>query len=168
MLESPGCRWALANLIKLHRSEDNKVASWINGLILATMAVLITVLTVTGLPAVSGSHLQGSSLRLHMLASGVFVVGLPVLAIGFLVQRIAQGSSSAVQQIGFWSLVVGGLVTMVTMFLCMIPVAPTDQMRQLITIHGYAGFATVPAVLLLIAGTLRWRRIQATRSATPG
>ena len=44
----------------------------------------------------------------------------------------------------------------------------TEVMVQLMTLHGYAGFAMVGALLLLLIGAWRWRSIQSTRASTPG
>ena len=96
------------------------------------------------------------------------VIALPLFVLVYLPRSISRFASGSLQRLGFWSLVVTGLVTTATVFACMLPVPSTDQMRQLIQLHGYAGFAMVPAVALLLVGASRWRRIQSTRSATPG
>ena len=141
---------------------------WINWILATVIMVAVTILALTALPFFSDQHLEGTRLKNHMLASGVLVVALPLMAILGLPGVINTGASVGIQRFGFWLLIAAGLVTIATMFLCMLPIPSTDQMHQLIEIHGYAGFATVPAVLLLIAGMVRSRHIQATRSSTPG
>jgi hypothetical protein len=141
---------------------------WIMRMLVIVITVAVGILALTALPFWVDEHMEGQRLKNHMLASGALVVGLPLLAIFGMPGASRQAASVAVHQLGYWLLILTGLVTMTTMFLCMLQVPSTEQMHQLIEVHGYAGFATVPAVVLLIVGMVRSRRIQATRSATPG
>lgn len=144
------------------------MSQWIDRLFLVGIAGIVAVLAATALPALTGGHLGGNMLMLHMMASGAMVFGLPVLAIYFLPRYISGRESNSMQRTGYWLLIFTGLIAIATMFACMLPIPSTDQMHKLITLHGYAGFATVPAVALLLLGAWRWRRIQSMRSATPG
>lgn len=141
---------------------------WIDQAFPIAIAVIITVLAVTALPALSGDHLEGSMLLVHMMASGALVVALPLFALYCLRQCLSRWTSHSAQRFGYWLLVFFGLITTATIFACMLPLPSTEQMKQLMQWHGYAGFAMVPAVALLLLGVWRWRRIQSTRSATPG
>ncbi|TWT78980.1 hypothetical protein CA13_03770 [Planctomycetes bacterium CA13] len=132
----------------------------------------VAVLTLTALPVLWGSHLMGNTLLVHMMASGVLVFVLPALAVLWLMRTFcigeAVGSASQLENIGFWATVVTGLLAIVTVFVCMLPVASTESMHLLVSIHAYAGFAMVPAVLLFIFGAIRLRRTKSMRSTTPG
>jgi membrane protease YdiL (CAAX protease family) len=142
---------------------------WIDRIFLLAITVFVAVLAATSLPVVLGEgHLDGLKLLLHMMASGGLVVVLPLYALHNLTRATNRKRSGGLQRLGFWLLMLAGLVSIGTMFLCMLPLASTEQMHQLVELHRYAGFAAVAAVVLLLIGTSRWRRIQATRSATPG
>lgn len=140
----------------------------IDRLLLLALSLVVVVLAVTAGPALWDAHLSGNRLMLHMAASGGFVVGTPLVALWFLGRVITRGQSTRLQRVGFWVTVSAAVVTISTVFLCMLPLPSTTQMQQLMEVHGYAGFAMVPAVALLVIGTRRARRIQSTRSATPG
>ncbi len=142
--------------------------TWIDRILLLVVLAVVIVLSATAAAWLAGGRLQGSMLRLHMMASGVLVITLPLFALSSLWRNISRVDSGGLQKLGFWSLVVTGLATIATVFACMLPIPSTDQMHSLILLHGYAGFAMVPALALLLLGTSRWRRIQSTRSATPG
>lgn len=141
---------------------------WIDRAFLVALVAIIFVLTVTAAPVLAGGHLGGPMLLLHMMASGALVFVLPVFAIYYLSRSISSLHSGGLERLGFWTLLVSGLMTIATMFICMMPIPATQTMQQLVELHGYAGFAMVPAVALLVLGASRWRRIQSTRSATPG
>jgi flagellar biogenesis protein FliO len=112
---------------------------------------------------------EGGARRLfHMYASGALVFVLPLFALYWLFRCLNSAASGGVQRLGFWLLIITGTLTIATVFVCMLPVPSTEQMEQLIELHGYAGFAMVPALLLVVIGEYLYRRIQATRSATPG
>jgi hypothetical protein len=144
------------------------MSQWIDRLFPVAIAAIVAALTVTALPVLAGGHLGGTMLLLHMMASGAMVIALPLFALYYLPRCISQLTSDSLQRLGYWLLIFTGLVTIATMFACMLPIPSTNQMHQLIQLHGYAGFAMVPAVALLLSGVWRWRRIQSTRSATPG
>jgi hypothetical protein len=141
---------------------------WIERILLIAITAIISVLTVTALPVLSGGQLTGQTLLLHMFASGALVFALPIFALFYLGRSINRLRSGGLQRIGFWSLVLTGLITIATVFIAMLPIPSTQQMHQLLDVHGYAGFAMVPALVLLLVGASRWRRIQLARSATPG
>jgi hypothetical protein len=141
---------------------------WIDRIFLTAITAIVVALTVTALPALASGPLGGTMLLLHMMASGALVITLPLFALYYLGRSLSRFKSGGLQRVGFWLLVTTGLLTILTVFLCMLPVPATDQMHQLIVLHRYAGFAMVPAVALLLVGASRWRRIQSTRSATPG
>ncbi|QDT12453.1 hypothetical protein K239x_44630 [Planctomycetes bacterium K23_9] len=141
---------------------------WIDRILLLAIVVIVAVLTATALPVLAGHHLGGTMLLLHMMASGALVFALPAAAIVWLSRNINSATSDFIQRCGFWALIVTGFATIATVFFCMLPYPSTQTMHQLINWHGWSGFAMVPATVLLAIGSLRWRRIQATRSATPG
>lgn len=134
------------------------------------LALLVTVclLTGTALSAYFGEHLGGQTLLYHMIVSGVLVVGLPVFAVWWLFRMIRRDRSSGLQRFGFWTTVLFGLVTITTVFLCMLPLASTEQMEILIKWHGYAGLAMLAAVVVFCLGTRDTRRRESIRSDNPG
>ncbi len=142
--------------------------AWLDRFAIAVLTVIVTILAVTAWPTLFGGHLEGNALLLHMMASGALVGLFPLFSLYYVGRSISRYKSGSIERFGFWTLLVAGLVTIASVFLCMLPIASTDQMHELIKIHGYAGFAMVPALVLLIIGASRWRRIQSTRSATPG
>ncbi len=141
---------------------------WIDRLLLAAVTVLIAVLAVTTLPWILGGHFAGKWLLAHMAASGALVFALPLLGLSLLWRNLGGGNSGFAERVGYWLLIISGLTTIATVFLCMLPLPSTDQMHGLVVLHTYAGFAMVPASLLLVLGVSRRRPIQSTRSATPG
>mgnify|MGYP003662959601 CR=1 FL=1 len=137
-------------------------------LFLITILLVVLLLTATAVPSLQGQPLGGIALLVHMMASGVLVFALPIYGIVFLWRHIDVRVASAMQRTGFWLVLVTGLATTATVFACMLPIASTETMHELIRWHGYAGFAMVPAVALLVWGVSRSRRIKSIRSATPG
>ena len=142
--------------------------TWFDRIFLLGLLLIVAALAVTAAPAVPEGPLGGSALLLHMMASGALVFVLPLYALVYVGRNLRSERSSGMQRLGFWLLVLSGVLTIGSIFLCMLPIASTEQMHELIRVHRYAGFAMVPAVALLAMGVSRWRRIQATRSATPG
>ena len=141
---------------------------WLDRIIWLLLLLAIVALTVTALPAVMIGSLGGVALLLHMMASGALVFVLPVYALLFLNRILSRDRSIAMQRFGFWGLMISGVVTIGSIFVCMLPIPSTEVMHDLILTHRYAGFVMVPAVVFLAIGTSRWRRIHSTRSATPG
>ena len=123
---------------------------WIYRALVAALLVAVGALTVTALPALGGGDLSGSFLLAHMFASGVLVIGLPVFAIVFLWHVLSLRSRTV-----YWSyagILASGVATIATVFLCMLPIPSTGQMHELITVHGWAGFAMVPVSILFALG----------------
>ena len=142
---------------------------WIDRILLVFLSVIVIAATATAAMGLfSGDHLGGVILLAHTFAGGAMVVVVPMFALFWVFRCGSSITSGAIERLGFWCLIVSGLVTIATIFACMLPVPSTHQMEQLVEIHGYAGFAMVPALLLLIIGAARWRSIQRTRSETPG
>ena len=142
--------------------------TWIDRLLAAAVLFLVSILVVSTIPWITEGHMEGQWLLLHMFASGALVVSLPLLALFMVWPNLSRFKSGGLQRLGFWSLMLTGLATIATVFLCMLPIPSTDQMHELMRWHGYAGFGMLPALLVLVWGTTRWRRMNATRSATPG
>ena len=149
----------------------------LKSVVLLVTVLAIVALTVTSLPAITGSNaedegssqaLSGTMLMAHMAASGVLVFGLPVFAIVWLPREIASQIASRLEITGFWLLILTGVITIATVWLCMLPVAETQTMHTLMIVHGYAGFAMAPATALLLWGLVSLRRKKRTRSSTPG
>ena len=140
---------------------------WIDRLTLAVMVALVVWLSVTAIPSLTSDHLGGTLLLQHMVASGGLVVLLPIFALLGLRRMIDPARSGALQRLGYWALVVTGLLTIATMFICMLPIASTEVMHHLIQWHGYAGFAMVAALLVFSLGVARLR-MQSKRSERPG
>ncbi|MGI9470595.1 MAG: hypothetical protein ACR2NZ_03615 [Rubripirellula sp.] len=144
------------------------MGTWLDRICLLALVLIIALLTATALPALREGPLGGTALLLHMMASGALVFALPLFALLYLSRNLRSDRSGGMQRLGFWLLILSGIITIGSIFLCMLPIPSTDEMHELIRVHRYAGFAMVPAVVLLAIGTSRWRRIQSTRSATPG
>ena len=133
---------------------------WIDRFLLFSLVVVVTALTVTSLPSLGGETLGGQTLMAHMMASGLLVFGLPVFAIAFLRHFSAKKHTAGLQQLGYLATVATGLLTIATVFLCMLPIPSTHQMHALMSAHGWAGFAMIPAILVLLWG------VRVTRSAS--
>jgi membrane protease YdiL (CAAX protease family) len=158
-------------MVSLTRKADNDgsdMKSWLSPLLLIAVLVLVALLTATALPSLSGEHLGGNTLLLHMMASGALVFALPLFALAWLRQSLDHERSTPPLRWGFWLVLVTGMITIATVFACMLPIPSTDQMHELVRWHGYAGFAMVPAALLLAWGAVQARRITSTRSSSPG
>lgn len=125
---------------------------WVERTLTLVLIVLVAVLTATAATSWGGHAMGGITLLIHMAASGAMVFALPVYAIIGLSQRHPQTLAS---NIGFWSLVAFGLLTIATVFLCMLPIASTDQMHQLVSWHGWAGYAMTIAAVILLLGWFR-------------
>ncbi|WP_182867503.1 hypothetical protein [Stieleria mannarensis] len=134
---------------------------WIDRILLVALVMVVAVLVFTSWPAAMDEQtLDGQALLAHMMASGVLVMGLPVFALFFLRYLPAKRTTSWLQILGYLATVAAGLVAIATVFLCMLPVPSTHQMHSLMSIHGWAGFMMIPAIVVLLIGT------RATRSAS--
>ena len=133
---------------------------WIDRILLLALVLVVAALTLTSLPWWSGQTLGGSVLMSHMMASGILVFGLPVFGLFFLRYFSGKPRAAGLQQAGYLATLATGLVTIITVFLCMLPIPPTEQMHLLMSIHGWAGIAMIPAVAVLLLG------VRATRSAS--
>lgn len=136
------------------------MSAWIDRFLLFALLVVVAALAVTSVPSLRGQTLGGGVLLAHMMASGVLVIGLPVFALAFLRYFSPQRPTSGVQHLGYLATVATGLMTIVTVFLCMLPIPSTHQMHELMSIHGWAGFAMIPAIAVLLVG------LRLTRSAS--
>ena len=133
---------------------------WIDRFLILALIIVVAVLTVTSLPSLGGETLDGQTLLAHMMASGFLVIGLPIFAIVFLRYFSTGQRTSALQRLGYLGTVLAGLLTIVTVFLCMLPIPSTHEMHSLMALHGWAGFAMIPAIVLLLVG------LRITRSAS--
>ena len=146
---------------------------WIDRILMTALVIVVGLLAATALPFLSGKPLEGDILLMHMLVSGALVIGLPILAIAFLRYLLPSTLTSpseilasdpeiegpknsrfgrSVFQFGYLTTVLTGLLTIATVFACMLPVPSTEQMHTLIWAHGWAGFAMIPGVLFLLIG----------------
>ncbi len=129
---------------------------WIERSLWIALASIVAVLTVTALPVLGGGHLGGNWLLAHMAASGALVFGLPLFAIDGLWRQLQGQTTNSLQRWGFWAVVLSGLITIATVFICMLPLPSTSAMETLIYSHRYAGWAMTLATIGLLVG--RWRR----------
>lgn len=141
---------------------------WINRILLLLNCIVVALLVVTSLPALIDQQMTGSTLMLHMMGGGTLVFALPLFALVFLGPAISLNRSVRSQRLGFWMFILTGLVAISSLLLCMLPLLATEQMHFAMLVHGYAGLATVPALLLFVMGGMHRRRMKLTRSATPG
>ena len=133
---------------------------WIARILLAALILVVVALTVTSLPSLGGQALLGQALLAHMMASGFLVIGLPIFAIAFLRHFSARQPTSGLQNWGVLATIATGWLAIVTVFLCMLPIPSTHQMHVLMSAHGWAGFAMIPAIIVLLLG------VRSTRSAS--
>ncbi|MEM6777242.1 MAG: hypothetical protein AAF670_06270 [Planctomycetota bacterium] len=120
--------------------------------VLATLALLIT-----SIPWTRGEELHGMWLMAHMGASGLFVVGLPLQAVLFIALQRAIPTLHELEKTLIHSLFVLGLLTIGTMFACMLPIAATDQLRTLIQLHGWIGISVVVLLVVIVVVRLTTR-----------
>ncbi len=142
--------------------------NWLIRILLVVIAIVVAVLTITALPTLDDKHMAGTRLMIHMMAGGSLVAAMPVFAILFLSRAISPQRSAILQRWGFWLMILAATLAIGSVLMCMLPLLSTEQMHRWMVIHGYAGFATGAALLVLGLGCLQWRRISATRSSTPG
>lgn len=116
---------------------------------------LVIVLTLTAATSWGGHAMGGFPLLIHMGVSGAMVFALPIFAIVGLMGLSRRDASSKTYKLGFWGLVTFGMLTIVTVFLCMLPIPSTDQMHQLVSWHGWAGYAMAVAAAILMFGWFR-------------
>ncbi|MGB7323367.1 MAG: hypothetical protein WBD31_00745 [Rubripirellula sp.] len=137
---------------------SSKLISLIRNGSLIAIVVATIVLVVTALPTLVGGHLADTRLLTHMMASGVVVTLLPVYAIARLMPSSRGLLDSPVQRAALRCLLLSGLLTIATMFLCMLPIASTDTMKTLISLHGWAGYALAIATAWVGVAALRGAR----------
>ncbi|MEM6473463.1 MAG: hypothetical protein AAF802_28145 [Planctomycetota bacterium] len=136
---------------------------WIDRFLLLSLLVIVVILTITSVSALGGEPLGGNELLAHMMASGVLVVGLPVFAIAA-IRHLPKKDTSTTQGIGVLLTITTGLLSIVTVFLCMLPIASTDQMHTLIKAHRWAGLSMIPSVAILMLGMTFTRSASRPRS----
>lgn len=144
------------------------MVEWFTRILLVVICLLVAVLIITSLPTWQHEPMLGQRLMLHMMMGGTLVFAVPLFGLLSISRVIAPERSTRMQRFGFWTLMLAALIAIASVLLCMLPLLATDQMHQTMTIHGYAGLATVPALLALGVGMAQWRRMKAMRSATPG
>ena len=108
----------------------------IDKILLIGIAAVTAVLVLTAIPVLAGGHLEGKLLLIHMFASGALVIGLPLLALWQVGRSISRHKSGSMQRWGFWLLMLTGVITIASIFACMLPLPPTEQMRDLLDVHG--------------------------------
>lgn len=133
---------------------------WIDRILVFALIVVVVALAVTSVPALRGETLGGQALMGHMMSSGLLVFGLPIFALVFLRHLSASRSTSIWQKLGYLAVITTGLLTILTVFLCMLPIPSTREMHTLMSVHRWAGLAMIPTIALLVIGML------ATRSAS--
>ncbi|MEO9595809.1 hypothetical protein [Rhodopirellula bahusiensis] len=127
--------------------------SLIRNVSLLVLVIATGALVATALPALWGGHLGGATLRFHMMASGAVVALLPVYAVTRLLMRRQPVAESAFELGAFRTLLIFGIATIATMFVCMLPVASTETMHELVELHGWAGFAMAAAIAWVVYTT---------------
>lgn len=142
--------------------------SLIRNVSLLVLALATGVSFATALPTLWGGHLGGATLRFHMMASGAVVTMLPVYAVVRLLQRNRGAQGSMLEISVFRALLVMGVATIATMFVCMLPIASTDTMHELVELHGWFGFvlAALVALSVWIAVKMRAERSSSGHAAT--
>ena len=135
------------------------MTTWLDRLLTIALVIVVGSAAATALPAVTdGDVLRGRLLRAHMVAGGALVIGLPIVALWFLRRAVGGGAFHALGCFGYWTVMASGWVTIASVYVCMVPVASTDQMHELVELHGAAGWAMSVAVLALLAGAFQESR----------
>ncbi|QDT02795.1 hypothetical protein K227x_11730 [Rubripirellula lacrimiformis] len=124
----------------------------LNRILALALLVIVVVLTLTALPSLGGHPLGAEVLLAHMAASGAMVFVLPAYAVVGLIGMAQHPSSNRLRSFGFWGLVVTGLLTIATVFVCMLPFPSTDQMHQLIFWHSLAGYSMAVVAVVWVTG----------------
>lgn len=125
----------------------------------STLAVaLLVIVTILLATAWGGGPLHGNTLMLHMMVSGAMVFALPLFAIVWLPRILDYKHRAWVLRAGFWGVVASGFITIATMFVSMLPLAATGDLKRLISLHGYAGFVSVAAAVLFAVGWILSRK----------
>jgi hypothetical protein len=127
---------------------------WIAWLMYGAFLATVGVLAVTSLQAVlSGQALSGYALMGHVSAAGAFTFLLVAVAWLFLPAADIDGDFQREHRWWFarwssWLLILSALATAGTMFLSMLPLLDTAGLHQVLSVHRFAGLATVAAAVL--------------------
>ena len=105
---------------------------WIERCCVLALTIIVGALAITGLAPLVGMKMENSVLLVHMMASGVFVVGLPFTMLILLRHFFAK--NAFISWLAYLVLTTAGLITIATVFVCMFPVASTEMMHQLMTV----------------------------------
>jgi hypothetical protein len=141
---------------------------WISRILLTVIILMTGMLVVTASTWLADGPIAGRRLIGHMIAGGGLVTVLPLFGLLFLHRAVVREQSTRLERFGYWAMILASLATIGSVFVCMLPILSSEQMRSSMGIHGYAGFAMVPGLLLLLIGRLHWRRMNSIRSSTPG
>ncbi len=141
---------------------------WLFRILVGVITVVVATLTITSLPTLADQHMEGQRLMIHMMAGGTLVFAVPVFALLFL--RACDLTPPFRRATAIWFLAAD----------C--GVADCDHQRA--AVHAAAAVDRTDASMddaarlrwirnrsrIAVAGDwgVRWRRMQATRSATPG
>lgn len=128
-------------------------------LLYAVFLASIVALAGTAFYGVLGpGHLGGWLLFVHVTAAGVFVVSVAVLGAVWLARRIRFAGVNARHGVFTVVLVAAG-VTVGTALVVMLPTTGSDQQRELLVAHGYAGLtlAICTALHATMSATVRRR-----------
>lgn len=120
---------------------------WRVTLLVVSVGTMVSMLT--SLSWWFGTAMHGNRLLLHMMASGLLVVGLPAYAILTLLRSgccgtASLGSGSRTR----WIAVLLGTLMIATMFLCMLPLMATPEQALMIQMHGWLGWAFAVTFIL--------------------
>ncbi|MEM9369231.1 MAG: hypothetical protein AAGD07_24885 [Planctomycetota bacterium] len=89
-----------------------------------------------------GHGMHGNRLLLHMMASGLLVVGLPAYAILLVLRSGCCGTATLDRGASLrWAAVLLGTLMIATMFLCMLPLLATPEQAFMIQMHGWLGWS---------------------------
>ncbi|MCD0459319.1 hypothetical protein [Roseiconus lacunae] len=136
------------------------IGRWVDRFLIGCLVLVVAILTATSAPAVLGRPFGGTMLLTHMMASGALVFGLPVFAFAMIRHFLPQHPIARSHAAGFLLTVMAGLLTIASVFACMLPIPSTDQMHRLMQVHKIAGLTMTPAIVLLLIG------LRLTRSAS--
>ncbi|MEM6692733.1 MAG: hypothetical protein AAF664_25115 [Planctomycetota bacterium] len=119
---------------------------------------VVIALSATAFPSLSGEELSGFWLLAHMGASGAMVFLLPAAA---LLRIIAARPGRIV-----WLAITSGLVCILAVYLCMLPILDTAGMHKMIKVHGMSGWITGVLAILGFMAAITLKRSTPTVEST--
>ncbi len=158
--------WVVARRRKLEFRERH---GWVSRLGYLLFLIATATLGATAFGSILRfGHMSGFALLIHIMAAGVFVFTLVVVAVAFLPWGSESGKPAYVLEHRWWlarwsawALVISSLVTAGTMLVSMLPVLDTSGLLQFAQVHRLAGLVAASAACIhayaMVITRLGWR-----------